>query len=98
MTGPVFPYHFPTTVKLSVLIPVYNEARTIDDVLRLVSAVPIEKEIIVVDDASVDGTREILANWDGRDGVRIILHDRNSGKGSAVATASQEEHGESPPI
>jgi glycosyltransferase involved in cell wall biosynthesis len=81
-------------LKLSVLIPVYNEARTIDQVLRLVAAVPIEKEIIVVDDASVDGTRDILAKWDGRDGVRVILHDRNSGKGSAVATAIREARGE----
>ena len=81
-------------MRLSVLIPVYNEARTIDEVLRLVSAVPIEKEIIVVDDASVDGTRAILAKWDGRDGVRVVLHDKNSGKGSAVATAIREARGE----
>jgi glycosyltransferase involved in cell wall biosynthesis len=63
-------------------------------VLRLVSAVPIEKEIIVVDDASVDGTRDILAKWDGRDGVRVILHERNGGKGTAVATAIREAKGE----
>ena len=81
-------------MKLSVLIPVYNEARTIDQVLRLVSAVPIDKEIIVVDDASVDGTREILAQWEGRAGVRVILHERNTGKGSAVATAIREARGE----
>jgi len=86
--------YFPTTVKLSVLMPVYNEERTIDQVLRLVSAVPIEKEIIVVDDASVDGTREILEKWDGRDGVRVILHEKNGGKGSAVATAIREARGE----
>src|SRR5207249_8741068 len=66
-------YHFGNTMKLSVLIPAYNEARTIDEVLRQVAAVPIEKEILVVDDGSVDGTREILAGWNGRDGVRVIL-------------------------
>ena len=73
-------YHL-STVKLSVLIPVYNEARTIDEVLRLVSSEPTEKEIVVVDDGSTDGTREKLAAWDGKDGVRVILHEKNMGKG-----------------
>jgi len=81
-------------VKLSVLIPVYNEARTIDEILRLVSRVPIEKEILVVDDGSVDGTREILQRWDGRDGVRVLVHPRNLGKGRAVRTALGEARGE----
>jgi glycosyltransferase involved in cell wall biosynthesis len=81
-------------VKLSVLIPVYNEARTIDEILRLVTQVGIEKEVLVVDDGSVDGTREILKNWDGREGVRVILHPRNLGKGRAVRTAMGEARGE----
>jgi len=75
------------TVKLSVLIPAYNEARTIDEILRLVAAVPIEKEILVVDDGSEDGTREILKRWDGRDGVRVLLHPRNRSK-QLAATSS----------
>jgi glycosyltransferase involved in cell wall biosynthesis len=81
-------------VKLSVLIPVYNEARTIDEILRLVAAVPIEKEIVVVDDGSTDGTRDILRQWDGRDGVRVILHPENLGKGRAVRTAMEQARGE----
>ena len=81
-------------MKLSVLIPAYNEARTIDEVLRLVCAVPIEKEIIVVDDGSVDGTREVLAKWDGKDGVRVVLPAQNRGKGSAVSTAIRAARGE----
>jgi glycosyltransferase involved in cell wall biosynthesis len=81
-------------VKLSVLIPVYNEVRTIDEILRLVAAEATEKEIVVVDDASTDGTREKLAAWDGRDGVRVILHPRNRGKGSAVRTAMEAARGD----
>lgn len=81
-------------MKLSVLIPAYNEARTIEQILRLVARVPIEKEIVVVDDGSVDGTREILKEWDGREGVRVLLHPRNLGKGRAVRTALEAARGE----
>ena len=81
-------------MKLSVLIPVYNEARTIDEILRLVARVPIEMEIVVVDDGSTDGTREILERWDGKAGVRVILHPGNLGKGRAVRTAMEQAQGE----
>ena len=81
-------------MKLSVLMPVYNEARTIDQILRLVGAVPIEKEVLVVDDGSTDGTRDILKSWSGREGVRVILHETNQGKGGALATAIGEARGE----
>ena len=75
-------------------MPVYNEARTIDEVLRLVTAVPVDKEVLVVDDGSVDGTRDILAGWDGRAGVRVLFHDQNRGKGAALRTALAEARGE----
>jgi len=75
-------------------MPAFNEARTIDEVLRRVAAVPVEKEILVVDDGSTDGTREILRKWDGQDGVRVVLHDRNRGKGKALATAIAQAKGE----
>jgi len=81
-------------VKLSVLMPVYNEAATIDAILDLVSRERTEKEIIVVDDGSTDGTRERLAARDGRDGIRVILHPRNMGKGTAVRTAMEAARGD----
>jgi glycosyltransferase involved in cell wall biosynthesis len=81
-------------VKLSVLIPVYNEVRTIDEILRLVTEEPTEKEVVVVDDGSTDGTREKLQAWDGRNGVRVIFQPGNLGKGRAVRTALEAAKGE----
>ena len=72
-------------MKLSVVVPVFNESKTICELVRQVSAVAIEKEILVVDDCSTDGTREILREMDGRDGVRVFLQPQNQGKGAAVA-------------
>ncbi len=70
-------------MKLSVVIPVYNERQTIGDILARVLAVPLEKEVIVVDDASTDGTREWLSAQD-HPAVKIVLRERNGGKGAAV--------------
>src|SRR5439155_704738 len=70
-------------MKLSVIIPAYNEAATIKELLRRVEETPFEKEIIVVDDGSTDGTRELLAALDSPE-IRVILHEGNLGKGSAV--------------
>ena len=81
-------------MKLSVLIPVYNEAKTIDEILRLVAAEGTDKEIVVVDDGSTDDTRARLAAWDGKDGVRVIHHTENLGKGRAVRTALEAARGE----
>jgi len=71
-------------LKLSVVIPVYNERETVGELLRRVHAVTIEKEIVLVDDGSTDGTREILAALEGKSGIRVIHHDRNQGKGAAL--------------
>lgn len=83
-------------MKLSILIPVYNERDTIEQVLKRVEAVPYEKEIIVVDDASTDGTREILERLsrDNRNQLRLFLHRRNRGKGAAIRTAIEQATGD----
>jgi len=81
-------------MKLSVIIPAYNERSTIEAVVRRVQAVnlgPIEKEIIVVDDGSRDGTTEILKALSG---IRRISHERNAGKGAAVTTGIQTATGD----
>jgi glycosyltransferase involved in cell wall biosynthesis len=72
-------------VKLSVVMPVYNEAKTVRQIVDRVRAVPIEKEILIIDDGSTDGTREILRELDGREGLRVFLQPVNQGKGAAVA-------------
>jgi dolichol-phosphate mannosyltransferase len=74
-------------VTLSVIIPVYNEIRTIDEILRRVRAVDIAKEVIIVDDGSTDGTREFLRSVESEEGFKVIFHARNKGKGAAIRTA-----------
>ncbi|MBI4758966.1 MAG: glycosyltransferase family 2 protein [Chloroflexi bacterium] len=73
-------------MKLSVLIPVYNEEDHIRELLERVAAVPVEKELVVVDDHSTDGTAEILRSMQ-LPNMQVIRHERNLGKGSAVRTA-----------
>ena len=74
-------------MKLSVIIPCYNEASTIGRIIDAVRASPYpDKELIVVDDGSTDGTRERLAGEEGRRVDRVILHDVNRGKGAALRT------------
>lgn len=80
-------------MKLSVIIPVYNEKATITALLERVRGVAIDKEIIVVDDYSADGSREILARLDDPL-VSVYLHDRNQGKGAAVRTGLAHATGE----
>jgi glycosyltransferase involved in cell wall biosynthesis len=79
----------PPDFRLTVLMPVYNEKNTIREIIRRVREVPIPKELIVVDDCSKDGTRDILqAEFEDRfPDVRVYYHDRNRGKGAALRTA-----------
>lgn len=81
-------------MKLSVLIPVYNEERTLERVVRAVAAVPVETEILVVDDASTDGTPRILESLAAEGLVRAFRQPANRGKGAAVRRALAEAHGE----
>jgi len=86
-------------VKLSVLVPVYNEEATVEALLERVLAAeaPVEKEVIVVDDGSTDGTGERLAGFLSTHEsapVRLIRHQRNRGKGAAVRTALAAATGE----
>jgi glycosyltransferase involved in cell wall biosynthesis len=81
-------------MKLSVVVPVYNEIGSIAELLKRVKATRLAHEIIVVDDGSQDGTRELLRKLDGKAGVRVLLHDRNRGKGAAVRTGLSAATGE----
>ncbi|MDY7041495.1 MAG: glycosyltransferase family 2 protein, partial [Chloroflexota bacterium] len=83
-------------MKLSILIPVYNEQETIGEILRQVRAVElegIEREIIAVDDCSTDSTTEILQQEARQSDTFVFTHERNQGKGAAVRTALEHATG-----
>jgi glycosyltransferase involved in cell wall biosynthesis len=71
---------------LSVIIPVYNEVKTIQEIIHRVQATGLADEILVVDDGSTDGTREVLAEITQTEEIKVIYHERNQGKGKAVRT------------
>lgn len=81
---------------LSVLVPVYNEAQTIEELLQRVIATDLAREIIIVDDGSVDGTRDVLnrIKENSLQGVKIFFHSQNKGKGAAVRSAIEQATGD----
>ncbi|HKV83970.1 MAG TPA: glycosyltransferase family 2 protein [Ktedonobacterales bacterium] len=74
-------------MEISVIIPVYNERKTILEIVRRVQAQPLEKEIIIVDDCSQDGTRELLQATEWPPNVHVLYHEKNRGKGAGIRTA-----------
>jgi glycosyltransferase involved in cell wall biosynthesis len=81
-------------MKITVIIPVYNEKRTILEILHRVQAMDTADEILIVDDGSTDGTCEILQELGGEHPVRVIFHETNQGKGAAVRTGIQSATGD----
>jgi len=95
---PQTPGDRPATLGLSIVIPVYNEEATLEELLRRVAGVTlpagVEREIIVVDDASTDGTRELLGRLAGPLGLTLVLHEKNRGKGAALRTGFARARGD----
>lgn len=79
---------------LSIIIPVYNEEKTIKEIIERVKSVKINKEIIVVDDCSNDNTYKILEELKKYNEIKIYRHEKNSGKGAAIRTAIKHIEGE----
>lgn len=81
-------------MNLSVIIPVYNEVDSIREIVQRVKATRLPSEIVIVDDCSQDGTRDLLKEMDGKDKVRVLLHEKNQGKGAAVRTGLAAAQGD----
>lgn len=80
--------------RVSVIVPVYNEAAHVDELLHAIFASPVIKEVIIVDDGSTDGTRQKLQSLPHMDDLTVVFHKRNYGKGAAIRTALQYARGE----
>lgn len=72
------------TMKLSVIMPIYNEIHTLEEIIKRVEKTGLADEIVLVDDGSEDGTRSLVKNYQDQPGFVVILHDKNQGKGAAV--------------
>ncbi len=83
-----------TDYVLSIVVPVYNEIATIGRVISRVAALPLNSEILLIDDCSTDGTREILKSLVGLPGFKIILKEKNAGKGAALRTGFEQATGD----
>jgi glycosyltransferase involved in cell wall biosynthesis len=81
-------------LNLSVIMPVYNEVDTLEEIVRQVLATGKVFEIVMVDDGSTDGSREVMKQWENDETVRVFLHEKNRGKGSAVRTGFENARGD----
>lgn len=81
-------------MKLSVVIPVYNEKKTLNELILRVEAVSIDKEVIIIDDASTDGTRDLLKKYEKKEGFEVIYRPKNKGKGAALRAGFEIVKGE----
>jgi glycosyltransferase involved in cell wall biosynthesis len=82
-------------MKLSVVMPIYNEEATLEEIVRRVQATPFEKELVLVDDGSKDRSREILRELERtHDNVRVFFHEKNQGKGGALSTGFRQVRGD----
>lgn len=81
-------------MKLSIIIPVYNEVKTLEEIIKRVWSINIDKEIIAVDDGSTDGSLEILERMASKYRIKLIKHDKNSGKGAAIKTGLKMASGD----
>lgn len=82
-----------TALKLSIVIPVFNERESVLTVVEKVASTPFDKEIVIVDDGSTDGTREVLRNMNFPE-ARVVFHEKNMGKGAAVRTGFENADGD----
>ncbi len=81
-------------LKLSIVIPIYNERETLETLIAKVSAVDYDKEILLIDDFSTDGTRELLKKYENKEGFQVLYHNRNQGKGAALRTGFSNVNGD----
>jgi glycosyltransferase involved in cell wall biosynthesis len=81
-------------LKLSIVIPIYNERETLEILIAKVNSVDYEKEIILIDDFSTDGTREILKKYENKEGFKVLYHNHNQGKGAALRTGFSGVNGD----
>jgi glycosyltransferase involved in cell wall biosynthesis len=81
-------------MKLSVIMPVYNEIQTLEEIVKQVLDTKLAHEIVLVDDGSTDGSREVMRKWANHPVIRLIFHEQNKGKGSAVRTGFEAATGD----